>query len=182
MTTLKVSEYTLYQNWLFDGNPKSKIPSGAGVPDLLSYKSPINHHYIISMFLNQGRLNHFLNEYFNNMGVYYLEKEELMKFIKKCVIDFKIQRKNLPYNFKTKNTKLFDSLKKKIPILKNHDVTLLCELVDKMENKENIYYSLGLDKPETIKKQKGLKKETKKEKETVNEFLKNNFRTIEIIK
>ena len=97
-----------FNNWLFDGNPKSKIPSGNGIPDLLSYKSPINHQYMISMFLNQGRLNHYLDEYFNNMGLYYLDKEELMKFIKKCVIDFKIQRKSLPFISRTKNTKLFD--------------------------------------------------------------------------
>ena len=171
-----------FNNWLFDGNPKSKIPSGNGVPDLLSYKSPINHQYMISLFLNQGRLNHYLDEYFNNMGLYYLDKEELMKFIKKCVIDFKIQRKSLPFISRTKNTKLFDSLRKKIPIMKKHDISLLCDIVDKMENKQDIYYSLGLEKPETIKKQKGMKKATKKEKETISEFLKNNFKIMEMQK
>jgi hypothetical protein len=173
-----ISPYTVFNNWLFDGNPKSKIPQGDGIPDLLKYNSPINAQYMISMFLNQGKLNHFLNEYFNNIGLYYLDREELMKFIKKCVIDFKIQKKNLAYTYRTKNNKLFDVLRRKIPIMKKHDTSLLCEIIDKSEEKENIYYSLGLDKPETIKKQKGLKKETKKEKETVEDFLKNNFRVM----
>lgn len=174
--------FKLFHTWLFDGNPKSKIPSVEGGLNILSYKSPINHHFMISMFLNQGKLNHFLNEYFNNMGVYYLDKEELMRFLKKCVIDFKIQRKDLPYIPKTKNTKLFESLRKKIPIMKKYDISLLCDIVDKMETKQDIYYSLGLEKPETIKKQKGMKKRTKKEKETVSEFLKNNFKIMEIEK
>ena len=105
-----------------------------------------------------------------------------MKFLKKCVIDFNIQRKNLPYISRTKNTKLFESLRKKIPIMKKYDISLLCDIVDKMETKQDIYYSLGLEKPETIKKQKGMKKRTKKEKETVSEFLKNNFKIMEIEK
>ena len=173
-----ISPYTLFQNWLFDGNPKSDIPKGDGIPDLLKYNSPINSKFMISMFLNQGKLNHFLNEYFNNIGLYYLDKEELMKFMKKCVIDFKIQRKSLPYTSRSKNNKLFDTLRRKIPIMKKHDISLLCDIIDNSKEKEEVYYSLGLEKPETIKKQKGLKKQTKKEIETVDEFLKNNFKVI----
>jgi hypothetical protein len=172
--------YKTFQDWIFDSNIKSPIPQGKGIPDLLSYKSPINHQYMISLFLNQGKLNHFLNEYFNNISLYYLSKEELMKFIKKCVIDFKIQRKSLPFIPRSKNTKLFESLRRKIPLFKRNDVALLCTMVDKMEEKDKIYYSLGLEKQETVKKQKGLKKTTKKEKETVKDFLKNNFKVIEV--
>ena len=172
--------YKTFQNWLFDGNLKTGIPSGDGVPDLLSYKSPITPQYMITMFLNQGKLNHFLDEYFNNMGLYYINKEELMRFMKKCVIDFKVQRNSLPFIPRTKNTKLFEALKKKIPIMKKNDISLLTEIVDNSDQKGDIYYSLGLEKAETIKKQKGLKKSTKKDKETVEEFLKNNFKTMKI--
>jgi hypothetical protein len=172
--------YQTFQNWLFDGDLKSKIPTGEKVPDLLSYKSPITSQYMISLFLNNGKLNCFLNEYFNNIGLFYLEKEELMHFLKKCVFDFKIQRRSLPYIQRTKNTKLFEALRKKIPIMKNNDISLLCDIVDKSDIKENVYYSLGLEKQETIKKQKGLKKSTKKDKETIEDFLKNNFKTMEL--
>lgn len=175
-----VSPYVIFNSWLFDSNPKSPIPKGENIPDLLKYNSPINHLYLIGMFLNQGKLNHFLNEYFNNIGLYYLDREELMKFIKKCVIDFKIQKKNLPYSTRSKNNKLFNTLRKKIPIMKNHDITLLSTLIDNSKEKEDIYYSLGLDKPETIKKQKGLKKQTKKDKETVTDFINTNFKVMEI--
>jgi len=174
--------YKLFQNWLFDGDLKSKIPVGEGIPDLLSYKSPITPQYMITLFLNNGKLNCFLNDYFNNIGLYYMDKEELMRFVKKCIYDFKIQRKSLPFIPREKNGKLFDSLRKKIPILKKNDITLLCNLIDKSGQKEEVYYSLGLEKPETIKKQKGLKKSTKKDKESVKEFLKNNFKIMEIEK
>jgi len=181
ITQPTISSYTVFSNWLFDGNLKSKLPCGDGI-DLLSYKSPINHQYMISMFINQGKLNYFLNENFNNIGLYYLDKEELMKFLKKCVIDFKIQRKNLPYFSRQKNNKLFDVLRKKIPIMKKNDISLLTEIIDKSENKDEIYYSLGLEKQEQPKKQKGLKKNTKKEKPTVEEFIKENFKTMMIEK
>lgn len=170
--------YQTYQNWLFDYNVKTSIPDKE---KLLSYKSPITPMFMISMFLNQGKLNHFLNEYFNNIGLYYIDKEELMKFMKKCVIDFKIQRKSLPFIPRTKNTKLFEILRKRLPVLKKHDISLLTEIVDSSAEKDSVYYSLGLEKQETIKKQKGLKKETKKVKETVEEFLNKNFKTMECV-
>lgn len=169
--------YKIFQNWLFDNNIMSPIPCGEN-NDLLKYNSPITNQYVIGIFLNHGKLNHFLNEYFNNIGLYYLDKEELFKFIKKCVIDFKIQKKNLPFILYSKNSKLFESLKKKTPMLKKYDVSLLCEIIDKSENRENIYYSLGLEKQETIKKQKGLKKEIKKENETIKNFLERNFKIL----
>jgi hypothetical protein len=174
--------YKTFNSWLFDGNPKSKIPSGDGIPDLLKYNSPITNQYLIGMFLNQGKLNHFLNEFFNNIGLYYMDKKEMFYFIKKCVIDFKIQRKNLPFIPWTKNTKLFEALRKKTPTLKKHDVSLLCDIIDKSEIKEEVYYSLGLEKQESIKKQKGMKKETKKERPTIKEFLESNFKIMELNK
>ena len=174
--------YKTFQTWLFDGNSKSKIPTGDGVPDLLKYNSPITNQYLIGMFLNQGKLNHFLNEYFNNMGLYYLNKEELFKFIKKCVIDFRIQRKSLPFIPYSRNSKLFEALKKKTPMLKKHDVSLLCDIIEKSEMKDEVYYSLGLEKQEAIKKQKGMKKQTKKDRPTIKEFLENNFKLMEITK
>ena len=103
-----------------------------------------------------------------------------MKFIKKCVIDFKIQRKSLPFIPRSRNTKLFETLRRKLPTIKKFEVSLLCNIIDKSEDREKIYYSLGLEKQEKIKKQKGLKKKTKKEKEKVYEFLKSNFRIIEL--
>jgi len=174
--------YKTFNSWLFDGNPKSKIPTGEGIPDLLKYNSPITNQYLIGMFLNQGKLNHFLNEFFNNIGLYYMDKKEMFYFIKKCVIDFKIQRKNLPYIPWTKNTKLFESIRKREPVLKKYDINLLCDIIDKSEIKSEVYYSLGLEKQDSIKKQKGMKKETKKEKQTIKEFLENNFKVMEVTK
>lgn len=170
--------YKTFFNWLFDGNIKSPIPKGEKIPDILKYNSPITHTYVISIFINNGPLNWFLNKYFNNIGLRYLSKEELFRFIKKCVIDFRVQKKNILFIPYKKNSALFDSLKKKIPILKDSDVNLLSELVEKSGDTQ-IYSSLGIDK---VKKRKlsWSKQKNGSEKVPLVDFLSSNFSVIEV--
>ena len=148
--------FKTFNNWLFDGNLKSEIPDKS---NLLKYNSPITPTYVINMFITNGKLNHYLNQYFNNIGLRYLDKEEFFKFVKKCVHDFKIQRNSLPYiqSYK-RNSQLFEKLKKKIPILKPGDISLLCDIIDKMEDKDIIYNSLGLQKVEKTKTKENKQK------------------------
>ena len=171
--------YKTFYSWLYDGNIKSEIPKPKMkddkviVPDILKYNSPINHTFIVKLFLKNGSLNHYLDQYFNNIGLRYLEKEDFFKFIKKCVIDFKVNRKTIPYFKFKRETKIFNELKKKVPLLKNDDVYLLCDIIEKSDEKEAIYNSLGIEKPEK-------KKLTKKDKSiSSTEFLENNFSIIE---
>ena len=100
------SHYKVWFDWLFDGNIKSPIPKGEKIPAILKYNSPITHTYVISIFINNGPLNWFLNKYFNNISLRYLDKGELFHFIKKCIIDFRVQRKNIPL-FHTRKTQFF---------------------------------------------------------------------------
>ena len=171
--------YKTFYSWLFDGNIKSEIPKPKMkedkviVPDILKYNSPINHTFVVKLFLKNGSLNHYLDQYFNNIGLRYLEKEDFFKFIKKCIIDFKVNRKTIPYFKFKRETKIFNELKKKVPLLKNDDVYLLCDIIEKSDEKEAIYNSLGLEKP-------SKKRTTKKDKNiTSTEFLENNFSIIE---
>ena len=172
--------YKTFYSWLFDGNSKSEIPkpkmtkdNKVIVPDILKYNSPINHTFIIKIFLKNGSLNHYLNMYFNNIGLRYLDKEELFKFIKKCVIDFKITKKSITYFPYQRETKIFVALKKKIPLLKNDDVQLLSKIIEKVDEKESIYNSLGIEKQETKKMKKN------KKTITLEDYLENNFSIIE---
>ena len=84
--------FKTFNTWLFDGNQSSPIPK-----DILKYNSPISHTYVISLFLKNGTLNNYLDKYFNDLNLRYLTKEELFRFIKKCVLDFKIKTIDSPF-------------------------------------------------------------------------------------
>lgn len=170
--------YKTFFSWLFNSDIKSSIPRGENIPDILKYNSPITSTYVISLFLNSGPLNYYLDSYFNNISLRYIDKEELLFFIKKCVIDFKVQRKNIPFVHYKKNTKLFDSLRAKIPIIKNYDVSLLCDLVEKSPDVERIYSSLGIDKPK--KKKLTAVKQENEGKISLQDLLSRNFSVIKI--
>ena len=171
--------YKLFLDWLFDGDLKRDLPSKQ---DLLKYNSPITVTYVSSLFLNNGKFNFFLNNYFNNIGLRYLDKEEFFKFIKKGVIDFKVQRRTIPFfKYQGRKTKLFDILRKRSPVLKENDISLLCDMFERSKDRDTIYATLGLDKPEQTKTKK---EKSKKEKDntTVKDFLKQNFTVVVIAK
>ena len=169
--------FKTFNSWLFDGNIKTPIPKEKNGVDILKYNSPITHTFVISLFLRNAKLNHYLNSYFNNMNLRYLEKEELFFFVKKCVIDFRVKKRDIVYYPRKARNQLYEKLREKIVILKNGDVSLLCDVINKSEDKDTIYESLGIDKP---KKQKLRSKKIKKKKITLKQFLKEHFSTIKI--
>jgi len=150
--------FRTFNNWLFDGQINTPIPKSKDGIDILKYNSPISHTFVISMFLRHGSLNSYLNKYFNNINLRYLSKEELFKFIKKCVIDFKIKKRDIVYYPRKPKQILYDTLREKIVTLKNDDVMLLCEIIEKSENRDAIFETLGLEKP---KKKKCIDKSKK---------------------
>ena len=177
--------YKTYNNWLFDGSRTSPIPKPRStedgkviVPDILKYNSPITHTYAIKLFMHNPKLNFYLNDVFNNIGLRYLEKEELFYFLKKCVIDFRISRRSLYWTKYNNKTTLFNTLRKTNPTLKNDDIDLLCDIINKSENSENIYVAIGLDKPK--KKKLKTKKKQKKSKISLQDFLELNFSIMEM--
>jgi len=167
--------YNVFQKWLFDGVIKSEIPQK---DVFLSYKSPISVNRLISSFMHYGPLNHYLNKHFNNYGIFYLEKEDVFKFIKKCIIDFKVRRNNLSFINTKKDSNLFQGLRKKFPTLKGCDIEHLCIIIDRMDAdpKNQIYDSLGLIKLEAPKKvRKSSKKLEKAIDVKVKDWLEANF-------
>lgn len=163
--------FQIYYNWLFDNNLKSQIPE-----ILLESSTPINHQYAISVFLGNQILNKYLNEYFNNINLWYISKEDLFIFLKKCVRDFNINRRNLTYISWKKDTKIIEILSSKFPQLKSFEILQLCDNIEKSGEKDSIYNALGLDKEEKVKKNKKSKNQSK-DRETVQDFLNKNFRT-----
>ena len=128
------------------------------------------------MFLKNGPLNYYLDTYFNNINLRYLEKNEVFAFIKKCVLDFRIGRRDTTFVPWTRKTKLFGALRDKFPELKNCDVSLLVDLVDESDNKEAIYNTLGLEKPKKLK----VKSKRKKTKVSLKEFMAEHFSIMEM--
>lgn len=177
--------FRTFNNWLFDGKKNSSIPRPRKdetgkviVPDILKYNSPITHTFIISLFLRNGPLNHYLDEYFNNIGVRYLTREEILKFAKKCVIDFKVKKRDIMFYKRRSRRMLYDKIRERMPILKNDDVSLLCDIIEKSDNKDAIFDSLGLEKPKKSKLKK--EKKTKTKKITLDEFLAEHFSMIDV--
>lgn len=170
--------FRTFNDWVFDGSRYSPIPEPKDGVDLLKYNSPITHTYVISMFLNHGPLNHYLNKYCNNLGLRYMTKEELFLFIKKCVLDFKATRRNVAYFKYKRNSLLFQGLREKLPEVKTCDINLLCDIIDKSKEKGAIYQTLGIEK----QKKRKIKKEKKSRvgKISLKKFLIEHFSIIEM--
>jgi hypothetical protein len=176
--------FKTYFNWLFDGNIKSPIPSPKTddddkviVPNILKYNSPITSKFAISVFLKNPPLNKYLDQYFNNISLYSIPKEELLYFIKKCVIDFHIGRYGTTYYRRGYNDKLYNIIEKKCPYLKSYEVDFVCLMINRSDRKSSIYNSLGLEPP---KKQKIKTKKRKAVKMSLKNFLAENFSIMEI--
>ena len=177
--------FKTFNNWLFDGRRDTPIPKPKKnddgkviVYDLLKYNSPITHTFLLAMFLKHGPLNHYLNEYFNNINVRYLSREDMFIFIKKCVQQFKIQKSQIAFYPRQARVMLYEKLRERMAILKNDDVYLLCDLIEKSDNKKAIYDSLGLDKPLKTKLKKA--KKLKSKKITLKNFLEDHFSIIKV--
>jgi len=175
----QVSPFQIYFNWLFDGNKTSPIPpprtSDDGkviVPDILKYNSPITNKYVISVFLNHLPLNKYLDQYFNNINIYSIPKEEMLHFIKKCVIEFRVGKYSTTYYRRKYNDKLYNILEKRYPYIKSFEVEFICNKINKSDKKGYIYKSLGLDPP---KKQKLKTKKRVVLKKSLKDFLAENF-------
>lgn len=161
-----MNEYTIFMSWLFDGNVSSEIPN----PEiLLKYNSYISHTYLISLFIKCGKINYYFDEYMNNINLRSIDKKELMFFIKECILKNKIKKSQLYYSVRTRRSVLFDKLYKKFPYLKKNDISLLCDNIDKSNEKESIYQTLGIGSLPKVKKTKKIKSK----KISLDEFIKN---------
>jgi hypothetical protein len=165
--------YKTFNNWLFDGSLDSPLPKSTDKVNLLKYNSPITHTFVLQLFLRNGPLNNYLNKYFNNIGLRYLDKEEFFKFIKKCVIDFRVNKRDIVFYPRRAQNKLFDILRGRFPLLKKDDVYLLIDEIDRSDEKGGVYNALGLEAPKKRKIKTG--KKVKKGKITLKEFLEEHF-------
>jgi hypothetical protein len=178
--------FRTFIDWAFDGSidtpiPKPETDSGGNVitPDILKPSGPLNQRYIISMFMKSPKMCLYLNKHFNNMGVWYLDKETLFKFLKRCIIDFKVRRGDLFFMKSLKNKeKLVEKLEDKFPLLKHGDIQLFYDIIERSDQKDSIYHSFGLKRISKRKVKKEKKKRKTKTKTSAKNYLKKNFEII----
>jgi len=149
--------YKTFNNWLFDGSRNTPLPKRTEKVDLLKYNSPITPTFVLQMFLRNGPLNDYLDKYFNNLGLRYLDKEEFFHFIKNAVIDFRINKREVVFYPRKPRNKLYEILRERMPHFKNNDVELLTEMIEKSDEKDSVYNALGLEVPKKRKIKTGKK-------------------------
>ena len=141
-------------NWMFDGQRNSPIPD-----ILLQPKCPVTNYSLLVMFMKHGEMTHYLNTYMNNVGVFSLELEDMLLFIKKCVFRYRVTRAHINYSKRKMTDKLYDILREKYPTLKPTDLNLLRDMINGSSERSDVYHALGLETPKIKKSKK--KKATK---------------------
>lgn len=151
----KVSPWTVFNKWLYDGSLTSKIPV-----ELESDKA-IGHMNFLYYF-RASPYNVVLSKIFNNWGLFQLDRVELLYFFKECV--FRSGYKPLFSNkVPAKKSKLYDSLKERYPFLKSEEVFMMVDLIDVSDEKDSIYETFGIYNPSKKKSTKAQKDMFEKE-------------------
>lgn len=171
--------FKTFTNWIFDGRKDSDIPTPSGnkTIGITKYNSPITHTFVISLFLRNGNINKYLNKYLNNVGLRYINKQELFHFIKKVVQDCYVKKYDLMYYERPEKNQLFDKLRDKLSVLKDDDISLLVEQITSSPSSTSIYESLGLQAP---KRKKFRKQKREVSSVSLEEFLRKNFEVVKL--
>jgi len=175
--------FKTFTSWIFDGRKDSSVPTPRTsknkviVPDIVKYNSPITHTFVISLFLRNGNINKFLDKYLNNIGLRYINKQELFHFVKKVIQECHVKKYDLMYYERPEKNQLFDKLRDKLPILKDDDINLLVEQITSSSNSASIYESLGLQAP---KRKKFRKHKEEVGSVSLEEFLRKNFEVVKV--
>ena len=170
-----MNEWEEFLDWLFDGDINSGIPQ-----HLAKYNSKIHHLYAIRIFRNNKNLNNYLNKYLNIYDLFSLDKEELFYFLKKCVVDFGVNRRTIPWlgGYKEYKNKTFDKIKNKYPLLKPEEIDIFNDFINNSPNSENIKVSLGIIDDH---KKENIKNKTKnKERYPLVNLVRENFAWIDL--
>lgn len=134
----------------------------------------------MQMFMKNPKICLFLDKYFNNVNVWYLDKETFFKFMKRCIYDFKFRRGDLLFLKSSKGNKeqLVEKLEERFPLLKIDDILLLYELIEHSPEKDSVYHSFGLKRISKRKVKKEKKKTAQSKQSSTKNFLKKNFEIV----
>ncbi len=155
--TKPVSNYTILNRWMFDGNQNSTMPL-----QLIDDKS-ISPMYVLYYF-QMSKYSTYINKVFNNYYIFSMSKIDMFKFLKKCSL---LSGYKPPFLKRTpkKKSQMVDALKVKYPYLKREEVFMLVDFIDASNDKDTIYEMFGFYTPKKKKVTNAEKKQLEKEKE-----------------
>jgi len=140
----KTSPYQLLNRWLYDGSKQSQLPAGL-INDKVIPNTILLYHFQCSKYIL------YISKIFNSFDLYQMNKVDIFKFMKKCVLDSGYKPPFIP-RVKTTKNKLSKILKFKFPYLKLYEVDMLVDKIDESPDKDRIYESVGLYTKATKKK------------------------------
>jgi hypothetical protein len=148
---IKISPYKILTDWLKDGSRMTQFPQ-----ELVDDKS-IGQNFLL-YFFQQSPYGLVISKLFNNFGLYVLDRIEVFKFIKESIMLSGYRQQYIERGEK-RSEKFEKLLKLRFPYLKNYELPLLVEIIDKSDEKESIYQMFGIY---DSKKKKTTKAELKK--------------------
>lgn len=150
----EVSPYTILNRWLYDGSKQTSIPE-----ELV--KSKAISQNVLLYFFQQSHYGLYISEVFNNFGIYQLDRLDVFRFLKYCILMSGYKPRYIPRTNNTR-TKFLKILKKKFPFLKDYEISELINHIDQMKEKDAIYESVGLYTPKKGKPTKSDLKQLEK--------------------
>lgn len=162
----KISPYVVFNNWLFDNNKTSVLDE--------SCINSLSCFSIMQLFSGLGNFTIFLNEYFNDLYIHQVPKEEFFKFLKEIVMKKKITKKDLCFIKYFKDDANITKVWLKLPYLKRHEIPLFLEELED-EERESLEEMLGISVPKKKKLTKKDKEQISRTKKDVESYkMKNN--------
>ena len=115
--------------WFFDKKKTTEIPI-----EVLHYKSPVTQQFILNMLMRYPDLIIYINEHFNKLGTYQLDKKEFYSYVKILAQKHKVVEKNISWISAVRpKDPFFSALIKKAPYLKKTDIDLIAKKLSKPE-------------------------------------------------
>lgn len=152
-----ISNYTLLNRWLYDGSSTTTIPEA-----IIKDKS-ISQLYLLYYF-QSSHYNLYINNIFNNYGIFSLDRLEVFYFLKQCI---QLSGYRPPFVKRVSKTKIdmVKVLSLKYPYLKKEEIFMVVEHINGSDEKDTIYEMFGFYKPRKKKTTKAEKKQIEKKVE-----------------
>lgn len=157
-----ISPYTILMNWMKDGNLKSQYPKE------LVNNSAISNVFFLSYFLSHPTYFIYINDVYNNYGLFYLNVKEVMQTFKE-IIHYTGYKNFSKKKSEPKVNKLFGILKQKYPYFKNEEIHMVIDFIDNSDEKDVVYEMFGLNNVSRVKKL--TKKEIKDRQTKINNII-----------
>lgn len=156
------SPYTIFNNWLFDGNIQSDFP-----PETIM--KIVTPKMLMERFCSVGNITIFLNEYFNNPYIFQINKKSFFSMMKELVIKKRITFRDFSWYKNNKADELITKLRKRFPHLKRYDIEMMLINIDGTEEYDKLMDMIGENKTKKVRITKKMKSEmVKKIKEKEN--------------